>query len=152
MSPMVVRSPRIYRLRHQEYTPAPKTKPGMRISDRTVTLFCCAAVIVTRRSSGSLGRIEIRFSCCESQPIVFMNKSRLPGMPSADFDAKSESPNTTIRVSGLGAFASPGFGASDDGADTAAATVTGPGLSPLAASIETLPDVNNPLISDSAQL
>ena len=62
---------------------------------------CWSAVSVIRRSSGSRGRIEIRFSCCASQFTAFMNRSRLPWMPSQPFEAKSESPNTTMRVSGL---------------------------------------------------
>ena len=56
-----------------------------------------------RRSSASFGRIEIRFSCCDSQPSVFMKRSRLPWMPSPALAAKSESPNTTTRVSGFAA-------------------------------------------------
>ncbi len=68
-----------------------------------MTFVCCVAVSVRRRSSASFGRIEIRFSCCDSQPTVFMNRSRLPWMPSAPLAAKSESPITTTRVSGFGA-------------------------------------------------
>ena len=126
----------------------------MRNSDRIVTLFCCAAVIVTRRSSGSFGRMEIRFSCCDSQPIVFMNRSRLPGMPSAAFEAKSESPNTTTRVSGFGASACVRLAARPPTRRPRRRrqSAIGPCLSPLSAFIDTLPDVNSPLMSDSAQL
>ena len=57
--------------------------------------------------------------------------SRLPWMPSTLFEAKSESPNTTTRVSGLGpSVFSGGFAASSGAAPvTAAASVIGPGLS-----------------------
>ena len=53
-------------------------KPGMISSDSHRMLFCCVAVSVIRRSSGSLARMAIRFSCCDSQPMVFRNRSRLP--------------------------------------------------------------------------
>ena len=70
---------RIYpRLRHQLSTPAKNPEAGMMNNVSYMMLLCCAAVSVRRRSSASFGRIEIRFSCCDSQPIVFMKRSRLP--------------------------------------------------------------------------
>src|SRR5689334_14243608 len=124
----------------------------MKSSESHVMLVCCTAVIVTRRSSASFGRIAIRFSCCDNQPTVFMNRSRLPCMPRPAFPAKSESPKTATRVSGLGALAAaPAVDAVDDD-DTADAIVIGPCLSPLGALNVTLPDASKPLTSDSAQL
>src|SRR4029077_8700359 len=118
--------------RHQEALPAPKMQPGVISSDNQKMLVSWVAVSVIRRSSASFGRIEIRLSCCDSQPIVFMNRSRLPWIPRPEFASKSESPITATRGSGFGASgASPGFGAADaTGAVTAAAIEIGPFLSP----------------------
>ena len=60
-----------------------------------------SAVSVSRRSSGSRGRMAIRFSCCASQFTVFRKKSRLPCTPRMPLLGKSESPITTSRDSGL---------------------------------------------------
>ena len=88
------------------------------------------AVRVSRRSSGSFGADQIKFSCCDNQPTEFMKMSRLPSIPSTLFEAKSESPKTTTRVSGFGASGlSPGLAGSAAAADTAEASVIGPGLS-----------------------
>src|SRR5581483_406551 len=141
-----------YRLRHHEYTPDAKMKPGMMTIDSQLMLACCVAVSVTRRSSGSFARIEIRFSCCESQPTMFMNRSRLPWMPSAEFDAKSESPMTATRVSGFGASGAAFASVAVDATLTAQPMSTGPFLSPLLSSSETWPDVSRLLMSFSAQL
>src|SRR5262245_9694958 len=120
-----------YRLLHQLYTPVPKITAGTSSTDSQVRLFCCVAVRVSRRSSGSFARTEIRFSCCDSQPSEFMKMSRFPSMPSRLFVAKSESPNTTSRVSGFGpSFLSGGLAGSSGAVPvTADASVTGPGLS-----------------------
>src|SRR4051794_19666469 len=152
---MVDFRPRIYPLRrHQDATPAPKMQPGTISNDSQKMFDSCVAVSVMRRSSGSFGRIEIRLSCCDSQPIVFMNRSRLPGTPSVPFDAKSESPITARRVSGFGASASPGLGgvAGATAADTAEPSAIGPFLSPLPSSSDTAPLVINDFRSVSAQL
>src|SRR5437016_5350314 len=103
---------------------------------------------------GLFGRMAMRFSCCDSHPTVFMNRSRLPWMPRPALAAKSESPNTTTRVSPFFSGSAPGFGGSDgpDAADTAAAIDTGPFLSPFDSSSDTCPDVISPLRSVSAQL
>src|SRR5579862_5073654 len=70
--------------------------------------------------------------------------------------AKSESPKTTTRASGLGASAAAsGFGAGVAavvGAATAAAIEIGPGLSPLSSSSFAWPVVRTVLMSVSAQL
>src|SRR4051812_8533278 len=152
---MVDLRPRIYPLRrHQEATPAPKMQPGTISNDSQKMFDSCVAVSVMRRSSGSFGRIEIRLSCCDSQPIVFMNRSRLPGTPSVPLAAKSESPITATRVSGLGASGSPGFGgaAGAAAADTAEPSGIGPFLSPFDSSSDTSPLVINDFRSVSAQL
>jgi hypothetical protein len=67
-----------------------------------------------------------------------MKRSLIPPALNSMFDAKSESPNTTSRVSGFGAELSPsGAGlASPTGADTAAAIDIGPGLSPAPSSCD----------------
>src|SRR5438034_9215797 len=78
-------------------------------------------------------------------------------MPRPPFPAKSESPTTATRVSGLGASGSSGFdppGAAEavDVAEAAAAIVIGPFLSPFDSSSDTLPVASKSLISASAQL
>src|SRR5436309_9043309 len=75
-------------------------------------------------------------------------------MPRPPFAAKSESPMTTTRVSGLGASASPGLGgaAGVAAADTADAMATGPFLSPFDSSSATSPFNKRLLMSVSAQL
>src|SRR5215510_6552117 len=88
------------------------------------------AVRVIRRSAASRGLIEIRFSCCDSQFTVFMNRSRFPSIPRYAFAAKSESPMAATRVSAFGGSsglsaeldAGAGSGFSGDGAGTAVAT------------------------------
>src|SRR5437763_16428130 len=119
---MVDFRPRIYPLRrHHDATPAPKMQPGTISSDSQKMFDSCVAVSIMRRSSASFGRIEIRLSCCDSQPIVFMNRSRLPGTPSVLLAAKSESPITATRVSGFGASGSPGVGGAGGVGDAEAA-------------------------------
>ena len=131
----------------------PKIDAGMISSESHWMFACCVAVSVMRRSSASLGRIEIRFSCCDSQPTMFMKRSRLPWIPSPEFAAKSESPMTTTRVSGFGASGgSPGFGAAVELAETADPIDTGPFLSPFDSSSDTSPLASRLLMSASAQL
>ena len=96
---------------------------------------CWPDVRVTRRSLASFGRMEIRFSCCASQLIAFMNRSRFPGTPIAALEAKSESPMPNTRVSGFGASAAGGVllpdgagGVAVAGAVAADARTIGPGL------------------------
>src|SRR3954452_7120446 len=152
---MVDLRPRIYPLRrHQEATPAPKMQPGTISNDSQKMFDSCVAVSVMRRSSGSFGRIEIRLSCCDSQPIVFMNRSRLPGTPSVPLAAKSESPIIATRVSGFGASGWPGLGgvAPPAGADAADPSTIGPFLSPLPSSSDTAPLLRSVFRSVSAQL
>ena len=79
--------------------------PGMPSHASSATFRCACALRVRRRSSGSRGRMEIRFSCCASQLTVLRNRSRLPCTPSQPFEAKSESPMAATRVSGFGASA-----------------------------------------------
>src|SRR5262245_50449995 len=70
-----------------------------------------------------------------------MKKSRLPEMPTAMLDAKSESPIATTRLSGFRsesaeagvALPDGGGGVTVAGAETAAPSVIGPCLSPLSA-------------------
>ena len=102
------------------------------------------------------------FSCPASQFRAFMNRSRLPTVPRNPFDAKSESPIATTRVSGF--FGSSSFvastwfsglggeGASGAVTETAAPRGIGPVLSPLAASDVSRPVVSSDLMSVSAQL
>src|SRR5687767_11311316 len=89
-----------------------------------------------------------------------MKKSRLPCTPIARLEAKSESPTATTRVSGVlgcsgeSGLAFAGFGGvTVAGADTAAARVIGPCLSPLSALNSTSPlPADNDEMSTSAQL
>ena len=91
-----------------------------------------------------------------------MNRSRLPAVPRNPFDAKSESPIATTRVSGFfgsSSFAAStwfsgfgGAGASGAVAETAAPRGIGPVLSPFAASDVSRPVVSSDLMSVSAQL
>src|SRR4030081_2516791 len=53
--------------------------------------------MVKRRSSGSLGRIEIRSSSADSQFIIFKNKSRLPASRKYVFATQLDEPTTTNR-------------------------------------------------------
>ena len=77
-------------------------------------------------------------------------------MPRPPLAAKSESPNTTTRVSGFGAssaaFRASAGVASATAADTAAPMTTGPFLSPFASSSATWPVASSALMSVSAQL
>ncbi len=115
-------------------------------------------VSVSRLSPASFGRMAIRFSCCESQPTMFMKKSRLPEMLIATLDAKSESPITTTRVSGglVSAGLSPPGGvgsAAFTGCDAATPTLMGPRRSPPLASSSFGPSLAATLsMSVSAQL
>ena len=87
--------------------------------------------------------------------MMFMNRSRFPWMPRPALAAKSESPIVTTRVSGFaGASAAGGLAASvaPDAADTAVPIETGPFLSPVDSSSETLPEVSRDRMSLSAQL
>ena len=61
------------------------------------TTFIWARVIVTRRSSGAFGRIEIKSSSEESQFTVFNARSRLPLKFKNEFAAHAELPMTTNR-------------------------------------------------------
>src|SRR6202789_3970623 len=61
------------------------------------TRFNCALVMVTRRSSCGLGRIEIRSSSDESQFTAFDARSPLPLKPRKRFAAQVELPVTTKR-------------------------------------------------------
>ena len=98
----------------------------------------------------------MRFSCFESQLTVLRKRSRLPWNASQPLEAKSESPKTTMRVSGLavssGLAPGAGAGASVAGEDTATASETGPALSPFSISRLTSLVVLSVLMSVSPQL
>mgnify|MGYP003694443673 CR=1 FL=1 len=71
----------------------------------------------------SFGRIEIRFSCCDSQPTMFMNRSRLPWMPSAAVGGEiriADHDDARFRFRRVGARRASAS-RSTHGADTAAA-------------------------------
>jgi len=67
-----------YLLFHQVAMPNPTTASGKitRLSQNSMFIFC--AVILSGRSSGALGRMEIRSSSAVSQLIMLRNRSRLP--------------------------------------------------------------------------
>src|ERR1700722_4369243 len=78
-------------------TPAKITTNGITNWLVMRTTFICARVIVTRRSSGAFGRMEIKSSSEESQFIVFNAKSRLPLKFRNEFAAHVALPITTNR-------------------------------------------------------
>src|ERR1700722_17934204 len=61
------------------------------------TQLSCAWVMVMRRSSCSLGRMEIRSSSDESQFMVFNARSRFPLKFRKELAAQAELPKTTNR-------------------------------------------------------
>ena len=65
------------------------------------------AVSVIRRSAASRGLMAIRFSCCDNQFTVFMNRSRLPSMP--EVGVRREIGVANRRDSRLGLGALPRF-------------------------------------------
>src|ERR1700693_5230793 len=87
----------IYRLRHHTETPAKTTTRGSKNWLVIRTQFIWARVIVTRRSSSCLGRIEIKSSSDASQSIVFNARSLLPLNLMNEFAAHDEPPTTTKR-------------------------------------------------------
>ena len=101
--------------------------------------------------------MAIRFSCCDSQPTMFMNRSRLPWMPSTPLVAKSESPTTDhprfrlrrVRVVGLRRLGRRRACRRRHGGGR---STIGPFLSPFASSSATWPVASSALMSASAQL
>src|SRR5438094_10526307 len=90
-------SERTYLLRHHADTPATTTISGSRNWLVVRTQLSCARVMVTRRSSCSFGRIEIKSSSDDSQSIVFSARSLLPLKRIKEFAAQEELPMTTNR-------------------------------------------------------
>src|SRR5205823_10014085 len=90
-----------YLLRHHTVRPAITTASGR--SPRLVmpNQFNCARVIVIRRSSRSLGRIEINSSSDASQLMVFIARSRFPLNEINPLATQSELPTTTKRPWGF---------------------------------------------------
>src|SRR5713101_4346691 len=86
-----------YLLRHQTETPAKTTISGNKNWLVRRTQFICARVMVMRRSSGSLGRMEIKSSSEESQFMAFRAKSELPLKLMKELAAQAELPMTTKR-------------------------------------------------------
>ena len=64
-SAIVEGSPRITASATRHFPPVAKIASGMISSENHVTMLCWAAFIVSRRSLGSFGRMEIRFSLRE---------------------------------------------------------------------------------------
>src|ERR1035438_2618629 len=83
----------LYRRFHQTDTPAKITIRGRTNWLAMRTQLSCAWVMVMRRSSCSLGRIEIRSSSEESQFMVFNARSRLPLKLRKEFAAQAELPD-----------------------------------------------------------
>ena len=109
-------------------------------------------------SHGRTGRAtDEKRSGLASQLIMFRNMSRLPPIAATEFEAKSESPTTTSRVSGVLGFSSLLSGAGggvapSTGAVTATAIESGPCTSPLSSSGSASPLVVSRARSLSAQL
>src|SRR5271157_1915291 len=106
-----------YLLFHQALRPNPTTASGKitMLSQNTMFIFC--AVIFSGRSSGALGRMEMRSSSAVSQLIMLRNRSRLPLNRMKLLPTHMEQPTTTKRP-GAGPLYVP-----------AAARVRGPFLS-----------------------
>src|SRR5258708_5084816 len=88
---------RSYLLLHQTETPAKTTISGSKNWLVSLTQFICALVSVMRRSSGSLGRMEIKSSSEESQFMALSARSRLPLKLMKELAAQAELPITTKR-------------------------------------------------------
>src|SRR5579859_2387988 len=86
-----------YLLFHHTPTPAIRTIAGSRNWLVALTKLNCERVIVMRRSSRSLGRIEIKSSSEESQLMVFKARSLLPLKFRKPLASQEELPTTTNR-------------------------------------------------------
>src|SRR5215467_8055318 len=86
-----------YLLFHHTPTPATTITKGNTNWLVARTQFNCECVMVMRRSSCRLGRIEIKSSSEESQLIALSAKSSLPLKPMKRFAAHVELPITTKR-------------------------------------------------------
>ena len=86
-----------YLLFHQVAMPNPTTASGKitMLSQNTMFIFC--ALILSGRSSGALGRMEMRSSSAVSQLIMLRNRSRLPLNRMKLLPAHMELPTTTNR-------------------------------------------------------
>src|SRR5579863_6015913 len=82
---------------HHTETPTTITSSGNRNWLVRVTSFLCERVMVMRRSSCSLGRIEIRSSSDDNQSTAFNARSLLPLKLMNEFSAHDELPTTTNR-------------------------------------------------------
>src|ERR1700687_1333762 len=86
-----------YLLRHHTERPASKSAPGKRNWLLRRTQLNCAPVMLTLRSSGGFGRMEIKSSSEESQFIAFNARSLLPLNERKEFATQEELPTTTKR-------------------------------------------------------
>src|SRR5688572_20303440 len=109
----------VYLLFHQAAMPKPTTASGKitTLSQNTMLIFC--AEILSGRSSGAFGRIEIRSSSEVSQFTMFRKRSRLPLKRMKLLLAHIEPPTTTKRPGVVPLYV------------PAAASVSGPFLSVL---------------------
>src|ERR1700693_264898 len=88
-----------YLLRHHTDRPARSSAPGNRNWLLSRTQLNCARVMVTLRSSGAFGRIEIRSSSDESQFMAFSARSLFPLNVRNELEIQEELPTTTNRPS-----------------------------------------------------
>src|SRR5260370_4244794 len=88
-----------YRRLHQVNRPHPTTARGKTTTLSQNVAFNLRVVILSGRSSGAFGRMEIRSSSDESQLTMLTIRSRLPSErdPTIEFCAASEVPRTTKR-------------------------------------------------------
>src|SRR6266849_4303859 len=88
-----------YRRLHQVIRPNPITASGNTTTLSQNVAFSLRLVMLSGRSSGAFGRIEIKSSSDESQFTMLTIKSRLPSErePTMPFCAASEVPRTTKR-------------------------------------------------------
>src|SRR5579859_829022 len=108
----------LHRRFHQTIRPAATTISGRPITLDEKIIDICRRDSISRRSSGSLGRIEIKSSSELSQFIMLRNRSRLPLKRRMLLAAQLELPTATKRPSLAPVFTVP-----------AAASVSGPFLS-----------------------
>src|ERR1700674_40593 len=97
----------VHRRFHQTIMPATITISGSPITLDEKIIDICLRDSIRRRSSGSLGRIEIRSSSELSQFIILRNRSRFPLNRRILLAAKLELPTATKRPSLAPDFTEP---------------------------------------------
>src|SRR5579885_670458 len=121
-----------YLLFHQVAMPNPTTPKGKMTTLNQNTRFDFCALMLMGRSSGALGRMEIKSSSAVNQLTIFSRRSRLPLKRMKPLPTHIELPTTTKRPCVLPLYV------------PAAARVSGPFLSVLG-SMRMLPELRLPV-------